>query len=96
MGAGQVLTYADCAVNPSPDAEQLARIATSSADTAAAFGLEPRVALLSYSTLGSGSGPDVDLVSLLSSCWTQRKQGRQASPSVGALTCPRNGGLQAP
>ena len=60
----QVLTYADCAVNPSPDAEQLAHIALSSADTAAAFGLQPRVAMLSYSTLGSGAGPDVDLVRL--------------------------------
>lgn len=60
----QVITYADCAVNPKPDAQQLARIAVSSADTAAAFGLDPKVALLSYSTLGSGAGPDVDLVSI--------------------------------
>ena len=59
----QVLTFADCAVNVNPTAEQLAMIACSSADTAAAFGLEPRCALLSYSTLGSGAGPDVDLVS---------------------------------
>lgn len=58
----KVITYADCAVNPKPDAQQLARIAVSSADTAAAFGLDPKVALLSYSTLGSGAGPDVDLV----------------------------------
>ena len=48
----------------SPTAEQLAQIACTSADTAAAFGLQPRVALLSYSTMGSGAGPDVDLVCL--------------------------------
>ena len=64
----QVLTLADCAVNVNPTAEQLATIACSSADTAAAFGLEPRCAMLSYSTLGSGAGPDVDLVSPDSSC----------------------------
>lgn len=58
--------YGDCAVNVSPTAEQLAQIACTSADTAAAFGLQPRVALLSYSTMGSGAGPDVDLVRC---CW---------------------------
>ncbi len=51
--------YADCAVNVDPNAEQLAHIAVDSADTAAAFGIEPRVAMLSYSTLGSGAGPQV-------------------------------------
>ena len=51
--------YGDCAVNVSPSAADLAAIATTSADTAAAFGIEPRVAMLSYSTLGSGAGPDV-------------------------------------
>ena len=56
--------YGDCAVNVSPTAEQLAQIACTSADTAAAFGLHPRVALLSYSTMGSGAGPNVDLVGL--------------------------------
>ena len=60
--AERVLVYGDCAVNPEPDAEQLADIAISSADTAAAFGVEPRVALLSYSTGDSGSGVDVDKV----------------------------------
>src|SRR5690606_17347735 len=60
--ADRVLVYSDCAVNPNPDAEQLADIAVSSADTAAAFGIEPRVALLSYSTGSSGTGPDVDRV----------------------------------
>ena len=58
----RVLYFADCAVNPNPTPEQLADIATSSADTAAAFGIEPRIAMLSYSTGTSGAGPDVDAV----------------------------------
>src|SRR5207253_3081364 len=58
----RVLVYGDCAVNPDPDAEQLADIALSSATTAAQFGIEPRVAMLSYSTGTSGSGADVDKV----------------------------------
>ncbi|GAA4556453.1 phosphate acetyltransferase [Pseudonocardia xishanensis] len=58
----QVVVYADCAVVPNPDAAQLAEIALSAADTAAMFGIEPRVAMLSYSTGESGSGADVDLV----------------------------------
>ena len=49
----------DCAVNMNPNSEELAQIAIVSADTAKAFGVEPRVAMLSYSTLGSGEGPDV-------------------------------------
>ena len=58
----RVVVYADCAVNPDPTAEQLADIAISSAETAVAFGIEPRVAMLSYSTGTSGSGADVDKV----------------------------------
>jgi phosphate acetyltransferase len=58
----RVLVYGDCAVVPSPDAQQLADIALSSAATAQAFGIEPRVAMLSYSTGDSGSGADVDRV----------------------------------
>ena len=57
-----ILIYADCAINPNPDAQQLAQIALVSADTARAFGLEPRVAMLSYSSGDSGSGADIDLV----------------------------------
>ncbi len=60
--ADRVLVYGDCAVNPDPDAAQLADIAISSADTAARFGIEPRVAMLSYSTGSSGSGADVEKV----------------------------------
>ena len=58
----EILIYADCAINPNPDAKQLAQIALASADTARAFGLEPRVAMLSYSSGDSGSGADIDLV----------------------------------
>ncbi|MFD2675489.1 phosphate acetyltransferase [Gulosibacter bifidus] len=60
--ADRVLVYGDCAVNPDPTAEQLADIAISSAETAAMFGIEPRVAMLSYSTGDSGTGADVDKV----------------------------------
>ena len=57
--AEKVLVYGDCAVNPSPNANQLAEIALSSAHTAQAFGIDPVVAMLSYSTGKSGSGEDV-------------------------------------
>ena len=58
----RVLVYGDCAVNPNPDAEQLADIAITSAGTAEAFGVEPRIAMLSYSTGSSGKGADVEKV----------------------------------
>lgn len=58
----QVLVYGDCAINPDPNAEQLAEIAIQSADSAKAFGVEPRVAMISYSTGTSGTGADVDKV----------------------------------
>ncbi|MFG2760357.1 phosphate acetyltransferase [Streptomyces wuyuanensis] len=60
--ADKVLVYGDCAVNPDPDAEQLADIAVQAAATASRFGVEPRIAMLSYSTGTSGSGADVDKV----------------------------------
>jgi phosphate acetyltransferase len=60
--ADRVLVYGDCAVNPEPDARQLAEIAVSSAHTARTFNIEPRVAMLSYSTGESGIGEDVDKV----------------------------------
>jgi phosphate acetyltransferase len=60
--ADRVLVYGDCAVNPDPTAEQLADIAISSAETARQFNIEPRVAMLSYSTGDSGAGADVDKV----------------------------------
>ena len=58
----RVLVYGDCAVNPDPDANQLAEIALSSAQTAFTFGIDPVVAMLSYSTGESGQGADVDKV----------------------------------
>ncbi|TXL90842.1 phosphate acetyltransferase [Streptomyces sp. IB2014 016-6] len=60
--ADKVLVYGDCAVIPDPDAGQLADIAVQAAATAARFGVEPRIAMLSYSTGTSGSGADVDKV----------------------------------
>ncbi|MBS1696272.1 MAG: phosphate acetyltransferase [Actinobacteria bacterium] len=60
--ADRVLAYGDCAIVPDPTAEQLADIAISSARTAAQFGIEPRVAMLSYSTGDSGTGKDVEKV----------------------------------
>lgn len=62
-GENGMITVADCAVNPEPDSGQLADIAAATAKTAAALcGYEPRVAMLSYSTKGSGSGPEVEKV----------------------------------
>jgi phosphate acetyltransferase len=58
----RVLVYGDCAVNPDPTAEQLADIAISSAETARIYGIEPLVAMCSYSTGESGSGQEVDKV----------------------------------
>ncbi|RLV58451.1 phosphate acetyltransferase [Parashewanella curva] len=58
----QVLVYGDCAINPDPNAEQLADIAIQSADSAKAFGIDPKVAMISYSTGTSGTGSDVEKV----------------------------------
>ncbi len=58
----RVSVFGDCAINPNPTAEQLAEIAISSADSSAAFGIEPKVAMLSYSSGSSGQGADVDKV----------------------------------
>ena len=71
-----VLVLADCAVVISPTADELAQIAVSSAETARQFGLDPRVALLSYSTGSSGMGPTVDLVSAAT------KQVREKAPGL--------------
>lgn len=58
----RVLVYGDCAVNPNPNSQQLADIAISSAQTAQTFGIQPLIAMLSYSTGASGKGADVDKV----------------------------------
>ncbi|MBQ2422301.1 MAG: phosphate acetyltransferase, partial [Flavobacteriales bacterium] len=58
----RVAIFGDCAVNPNPNAQQLAEIAISSAETAQALGIDPKVALLSYSSGTSGKGADVEVV----------------------------------
>ncbi|WP_438423926.1 phosphate acetyltransferase [Aquimarina macrocephali] len=58
----RVSVFGDCAINPNPNAEQLAEIAISSSESAAAFGIEPKVAMLSYSSGTSGKGEDVEIV----------------------------------
>jgi phosphate acetyltransferase len=58
----RVLVYGDCAVNPNPNADELADIALASAETACSFGITPRVAMLSYSTGDSGKGSEVEKV----------------------------------
>ncbi len=58
----RVLAYGDCAINPDPDARELSEIAITSAETADMFGIDPRVAMLSYSTGTSGKGKDVEKV----------------------------------
>jgi len=58
----RVLVYGDCAINPNPDSRQLAEIAIASAITAKIFGIDPKIAMLSYSTGESGKGEDVDNV----------------------------------
>lgn len=69
----QVVVYGDCAINPDPDAGQLADIAIQSADSASVFGIEPRVAMISYSTGDSGVGSDVDKVRQATQLAQQRR-----------------------
>lgn len=69
----QVLVYGDCAVNRDPSAEQLADIAIASSRTAAAFGVDPRVAMLSYSTGASGAGADVEKVTAATALVRERE-----------------------
>jgi phosphate acetyltransferase len=71
--ADRVLAYGDCAIVPDPTSEQLADIAISSARTAAQFGIDPRVAMLSYSTGTSGTGADVDKVRAATDLVRQRQ-----------------------
>lgn len=71
--ADRVLAYGDCAIVPDPTSEQLADIAISSARTAAQFGIDPRVAMLSYSTGTSGTGADVDKVRTATELVRQRE-----------------------
>ena len=96
--ADRVLVYGDCAVIPDPDAGQLADIAVSSSRTAEAFGVQPRVAMLSYSSGESGSGKDVEKVREAAKLARVRDPGlplegpiqydAAADPEVGALKLP--------
>jgi len=96
--ADRVLAYGDCAIVPDPTSEQLADIAISSAQTAAQFGIEPRVAMLSYSTGDSGTGADVDKVRAATELVRQRDPGllvegpiqydAAVEPSVAATKMP--------
>ena len=69
----QVLLYGDCAINPDPNAEELADIAIQSADTATQFNIEPRVAMISYSTGSSGQGADVEKVKAATAIVRQKR-----------------------
>ncbi|GAA5514347.1 phosphate acetyltransferase [Deinococcus carri] len=69
----QVLVYGDAAINPNPNAEELADIAIQSADSAKAFGIPPRVAMLSYSTGESGAGADVEKVKVATGLVRERR-----------------------
>lgn len=96
----QVLVYGDCAVNPEPTAEELADIAIQSADSARAFGIEPKVAMISYSTGSSGSGAEVEKVKTATELARQKRpdllidgplQYDAASvPSVGKQKAPNS------
>jgi phosphate acetyltransferase len=96
--ADRVLVYGDCAVVPDPTAEQLADIAISSAATAQQFAIEPRVAMLSYSTGESGSGDDVEKVRAATAFVREREPqllvegpiqyDAAAEPSVAATKMP--------
>lgn len=96
----RVLVFADCAVNPDPTAEQLADIAIHSADTAKAFGVEPRLAMVSYSTGTSGSGSDVEKVRAATAIVAEKRPDlplagpiqydAAVDPGVGASKMPGN------
>ncbi len=76
----RVLVFGDCAVNPNPEAPQLAEIAISSAQTARIFGVDPRVAMLSYSTGASGSGADVEKI--IEATDLARKRAQECCPDL--------------
>lgn len=69
----EVYVYGDCAINPDPNAEELAEIAIQSADSAKAFGIDPRIAMISYSTGTSGTGADVEKVAKATEIAKQRR-----------------------
>ena len=82
----QVLVFGDCAVVPNPTAEELADIAIQSADSAIAFGIPARVAMLWYSTGSSGTGDDVEKVK---EATRLARLARPTSPSTGRFSTTR-------
>ncbi|MCO1654500.1 phosphate acetyltransferase [Pseudonocardia humida] len=69
----EVVVYGDCAINPDPTAEELADIAVQSAESAAAVGVEPRIAMISFSTGASGAGADVEKVAAATALVRERR-----------------------
>jgi len=96
----RVLVYADCAINQDPTAEELATIAITTADTSVQFGIEPRIAMLSYSTGSSGKGEDVEKVALATQIVKKRRPELQIEgpiqydaaidPAVAAQKLPKS------
>lgn len=96
----RVSVFGDCAVNPNPTSEQLAEIAISSADTSKMFGIEPKVAMLSYSSGSSGEGEDVEKVRKATEIVRQRRPDLKVEgpiqydaavdPSVGKKKMPQS------
>ncbi len=78
----KVLVYADCAINQSPNSEELAQIAISSAQSASSFGIEPKIAMLSYSSGESGTGEDVEEVRKATQIIRQREPSLQVEGPI--------------
>ncbi len=95
---GQTYIYGDCAINLNPTAEELAGIAMQCDDTAKAFGLPSRVAMLSYSTINSGKGPDADLVKAATAMVKEARPEMLVDGPLqyDAATVPSVGSLKAP
>lgn len=95
---GQTYIYGDCAINLNPTAEELAGIAMQCDDTAKAFGLPSRVAMLSYSTINSGKGPDADLVKAATAMVKEARPEMLVDGPLqyDAATTPNVGSLKAP
>ena len=99
-GENEVLAMADCAINIKPTAEELVEIAIESAECGHIFGIDPRVAFLSYSTLGSGKGEDVDKMRTAAAMAKEQAptlpiEGElqfdaAVSPRVARTKCPNN------
>ncbi len=99
-GENEVLAMGDCAINIKPSVDELAEIATEVADCAKIFGIDPKVAFLSYSTLGSGKGEDVD--KMREACAKTKERNPQlpvegelqfdaaVSPRVAETKCPHS------